>query len=654
MDDIEELTVQSADMTSRKFKPGPDIEELTVESVDMTSRSFKPGPEPGPAAKVPSDMEMTAVGHPKGEQLPMATGRTYALAAKKRTIRQQPNGSGGGGGSTILTEAELRKILEEHQAFELPHGSISHEELMEMGITEPAQRLLALRLLATSSALGRQFSRRQWAHSLTWEGHRRATLTLCSYFPLCCCYYLSRVLSNDIEDYILTPHSLILTTAHPVCARTKKLIIYLRTVVSIDVFEQDNVTGTRSLGGLKLMRSETLLIIRTEHGAKATLRLDRSTADETVDALLMKVRTARAIKSAVEVANSRLAATMLSARADSISLRRKQRRRSYFDFIEDALNDRTSTSYWVKQVILEFVETAVVCAVFPFEAKSQQDRKTDYNSALSLLIGAVIVNVVSLIPLLSVVSMYKLQRSMNRLNGSRGGREFPLPSGYESVLHLSRAAYFLLDIISDYLQFICSLYIVILQKDKSGASALISYEGLVSLFALVAMAMGTLEVHVEVRDWMGAIGCTGGNVCWFFSRSASLAFLGLGIYFYIEFMETTRREIMQVRRKNVQKCACVPIGCLLFCVFSFIEQDFTLYGGLLLFLYIGVFAIFAGTERWCLKLCGCYHRKVYDRRYADNLARDTPSGVRFARRDEPNNTLWVLFSQCVDMLTKFS
>ena len=130
-------------------------------------------------------------------------------------------------------------------------------------------------------------------------------MTLCSYFPLCICYFVFRVLMENTEDYVLTPHALILTSKHPVLACTRKTIIYLRTVQSIDLVEKDNFTGTSAVAicgrSFKYMKSETILLIRTENGVKASIRLSREKADESIETLLTLVRSATGLGSEVSL-----------------------------------------------------------------------------------------------------------------------------------------------------------------------------------------------------------------------------------------------------------------------------------------------------------------------------------------------------------------
>ena len=312
----------------------------------------------------------------------------------------------------------LRTILKEHDALSENPLAITQGDLVEMGIVSPRSKLQALRLLkesAFSKSRDAKNLRLAWSRDVAWEGFRSKTPTWWG-FPCCCLIFLFRLIAENNETYELSNHALSLTIKSPLCY-TRKLVIYLRSITSVVLMESDPVTGLQSCLGLKLMKNETYLRIRTECGTFAALRLKREQAHETVDLLLARVRSARAISSAVEIAANRLRSRRLAGRRRRFTAAGggASKPRGCCGVVWEAFSNRRSTAFWAKQLLLEGVETAVI-AVTLYSAEigdGGSERRINYfATAERCFITAVVVNLVSIAPLWALVELFRLERAL--------------------------------------------------------------------------------------------------------------------------------------------------------------------------------------------------------------------------------------------------
>ena len=226
-----------------------------------------------------------------------------------------------------------------------------------MGLSSPRQRLQALRSLSDSAMYsddkrGEVNLRRAWSEKVEWRGRRQSQPTwFC--FPLCCVIYLLRLLSENGEQYELSNHALSINIKSPLCY-TRNIVINLRSITSLVLVEADPVTGQQKCLGMRLCKSETFLRIHTECGTFAALRLKRNTAEETLSMILDRVRSARAIASAVEVAGNRLRARRYAGRrrrmesAGGEVLADGRGERGCLRIFREAFRNRRSTAFWVR------------------------------------------------------------------------------------------------------------------------------------------------------------------------------------------------------------------------------------------------------------------------------------------------------------------
>jgi hypothetical protein len=224
----------------------------------------------------------------------------------------------------------------------------------------------------------------------------------------------------------------------------------------------------------------------------------------------------------------------------------------------------------VKQLVLELVETTVV-ALALYTSEDNGRTSNFYKTAERCFITAVVVNACSVVPLWALVTMYRIERVLLQTRNRSGSVHFEMPPGFDAAITFSRVSYVLLDILSDYFQFVASLYIVL---SREASNTHFTFPDFISCLAILAMGFGLLEVHGEVAKWAGSHGFVGGTTHWLLSRMATIAFLAVAFIYYVSFLTVT---------SEAEKAQIASV--------------FTLAVAVTIFGYIGFFLLSAMLER---------------------------------------------------------